>query len=179
MKVVRIQEKFFAGKKPLYINILRKGDDPVFNLMYRDGRNGPLYAKRFKIGGFTRDRSYPLTRETKGTRIFHFSVHQTEEESASVAVTIHLKAILKLRNLVRTYSFGELRLKSRSAQGNIVVKHQVDRITLLNRPSTPTVPPSGASAETPPSSQQQEERPEPIPESPQAPTQVMTQDDLF
>lgn len=131
LKIVRIQEKFFAGKNPLYINILRKDDDPVFNLMYRDGRNGPLYAKRFKIGGFTRDKEYPLTQENKNTRIFHFSVHNTEEESAAISVNVYLKAILKLRNLVRPYHFAELRIKNRSAQGNIVTKHQVERVSRI------------------------------------------------
>ncbi len=131
LKVIRIQEKFFAGKNPLYINILRKDDDPVFNLMYRDGRNGPLYAKRFKIGGFTRDKEYPLTKGTKGTRIFHFSSHATEEDSAAISVNVYLKAVLKLRNLVRAYSFGELRVKNRNAQGNIVIKHQVDRVSRI------------------------------------------------
>jgi topoisomerase-4 subunit A len=139
LRVVRIQEKFFAGKNPLYINILKKDDDPVFNLMYRDGRNGPLYAKRFKIGGFTRDKEYPLTQQTKGTRIFHFSVHPTEEDSAALSVNVYLKAVLKLRNLVRVYSFGDLRIKNRNAQGNIVIKHQVDRVSrIINKPQDPT-----------------------------------------
>ncbi len=131
LKVTRIQEKFFAGKNPLYINILRKDDDPVFNLMYRDGRNGPLYAKRFKIGGFTRDKEYPLTQETKNSRIFYFSVHNTEADSSAISVNVYLKAVLKLRNLVRPYDFGELRVKNRSAQGNIVTKHQVERVSRI------------------------------------------------
>lgn len=152
MKVVRIQEKFFAGKNPLYINILRKDDDPVFNLMYRDGRNGPLYAKRFKVGGFTRDKEYPLTQETKNSRIFHFSVHDTEEESAAISVNVYLKAILKLRNLTRPYYFAELRIKNRSAQGNIVTKHQVERVSRIMPTSSPDPEeqPSDETAETKP-----------------------------
>lgn len=137
LKVVRIQEKFFAGKNPLYINVLKKDDDPVFNLIYRDGKNGPLYAKRFKIGGFTRDKEYPLTQETKNTRIFHFSVHETEEESAAISVNVYLKAILKLRNLVRPYHFADLRVKNRSAQGNIVTKHQVERVSRMMTAAQP------------------------------------------
>lgn len=184
LKVVRIQEKFFAGKNPLYINILRKDDDPVFNLMYRDGRNGPLYAKRFKIGGFTRDKEYPLTKGTKGTRIFHFSVHATEEDSAAISVNVYLKAVLKLRNLVRSYSFGELRIKNRNAQGNIVIKHQVDRVSRIMAPSkqqedspaTPASPVPAQSQIPPPSASSSEEHPE---DSSQDTSPPMTQGSLF
>ncbi len=111
LKIVRIQDKFFAGKNPLYISVIKKDDDPVFNLIYRDGRDGPVYAKRFRIGGFTRDKEYPLTRGAKGTRIFHFSVHETEENSSQISVNVYLKAVLKLRNLVRPFHFADLRIK--------------------------------------------------------------------
>lgn len=66
LKIVRIQDKFFAGKNPFIFPSSKKGDDPVFNLIYRDGKDGPVYAKRFRIGGFTRDKEYPLTRGAKG-----------------------------------------------------------------------------------------------------------------
>ncbi|MCB5931385.1 hypothetical protein LJB63_18785, partial [[Eubacterium] rectale] len=108
LKIVRIQDKFFAGKNPLYISVIKKGDDPVFNLIYRDGKDGPVYAKRFRIGGFTRDKEYPLTRGAKGTRIFHFSVHETEENSSQISVNVYLKAVLKLRNLIRPFHFADL-----------------------------------------------------------------------
>lgn len=135
LKIVRIQEKFFAGKNPLYISVIKKDDNPIFNLIYRDGKDGAVYAKRFKIGGFTRDKEYPLTQETKGTRIFHFSVHETEEDSAQISVNVYLKAVLKLRNLVRPFHFAELRLKNRGAIGNIITKHPVERISRIMAPA--------------------------------------------
>lgn len=131
LKIVRIQDKFFAGKNPLYISTIKKDEDPIFNLVYRDGKEGSVYAKRFRIGGFTRDKEYPLTQETKGTRIFHFSVHETEEESASLSVNVYLKPMLRLRNLIRPYHFSELRIKNRNAQGNIITKHPVERISRI------------------------------------------------
>ncbi len=131
LKIVRIQDKFFAGKNPLYISTIKKDEDPIFNLVYRDGKEGAVYAKRFRIGGFTRDKEYPLTQETKGTRIFHFSVHETEEESASLSVNVYLKPMLRLRNLIRPYHFSELRIKNRSAQGNIITKHPVERVSRI------------------------------------------------
>ncbi len=156
LKVVRIQEKFFAGKNPLHISILKKEDDPVFNLIYRDGKEGPVYAKRFRIGGFTRDKGYPLTRETKGTRIFHFSVHDNQEDSSMVSVNVFLKAALKLRNLVRPFHFAELRIKNRAAQGNIITKHPVERVArIISKPietePPAEAPPADAPAPPPPS----------------------------
>ena len=106
---------FSLVKIPLYFRH-QKGDDPVFNLIYRDGKDGPVYAKRFRIGGFTRDKEYPLTRGAKGTRIFHFSVHETEENSSQISVNVYLKAVLKLRNLIRPFHFADLRIKNRGAQ---------------------------------------------------------------
>ena len=135
LKIVRIQDKFFAGKNPLYISVIKKDDDPVFNLIYRDGRDGPVYAKRFRIGGFTRDKEYPLTRGAKGTRIFHFSVHETEENSSQISVNVYLKAVLKLRNLVRPFHFADLRIKNRGVQGNIITKHPVERVSRIMPPA--------------------------------------------
>ncbi len=163
MKVVRIQEKFFAGKNPLHISILKKDEDPVFNLIYRDGKDGPVYAKRFKLGGITRDRAYPLTRETKGTRIFHFSVHESEEESSKVSVNVYLKAVLKLRNLVRPFHFAELRIKNRSAQGNLITKHPVERIArIMNKQTDEQDPPEDNPPPSAPTPQIESEQPQTV-----------------
>lgn len=186
LKIIRIQEKFFAGKTPLYIAVIRKDEDPVFNLIYRDGRDGPVYAKRFKIGGFTRDKEYPLTQETKGTRIFHFSVHETEEDSAQVSVNVYLKAVLKLRNLMRPFHFADLRLKNRSAQGNIVTKHPVERVSRIMPsakareeagPSTPPAEEQTVQAPAPEETPATREPAEPLPPEPHVPP--MEQGSLF
>ena len=94
-----------------------------------------MYAKRFRIGGFTRDKEYPLTRGAKGTRIFHFSVHETEENSSQISVNVYLKAVLKLRNLVRPFHFADLRIKNRGVQGNIITKHPVERVSRIMPPA--------------------------------------------
>ncbi len=185
LKVVRIQEKFFAGKNPLHISILKKEDDPVFNLIYRDGKEGPVYAKRFRIGGFTRDKGYPLTRETKGTRIFHFSVHENQEDSSMVSVNVFLKAALKLRNLVRPFHFAELRIKNRAAQGNIITKHPAERIARIiskpveAEPPSETAAPPQAPTAPPPAAGAEHAAPEPTPQT-QAPTKPpLEQGSLF
>ncbi len=128
LKVTKVAEKAFVGKRPQHIAILRKDEEKIYSMIYRDGRNGPLYAKRFKIGGITRDKEYNLTKGTKGTRIMYFAVHDSEEESAANQVVVHLKPALRLRNLARVFNFGDIAIKGRAAKGNIVTKHGVDRV---------------------------------------------------
>lgn len=131
LMVRRIQDKFYAGKKLLDIRVLRPGDDWVFNLIYRDGKDGITYAKRFRLGGFTRDKEYQLTQGTKGSRIFFFSVHRTDEESAAISVNVYLKNQLRRLRRPIPFDFSRLRIKGRAVLGNIVTKNQVERIARI------------------------------------------------
>ncbi|MGJ8656773.1 MAG: DNA gyrase/topoisomerase IV subunit A [Akkermansiaceae bacterium] len=128
LKVMKVAEKLFVGKRPLHISILRKDEEKIYSMIYRDGRDGSLFAKRFKIGGITRDKEYELTKGTKGTRIMYFAVHDSEEDSGNNLLIVHLKPALRLRNLARPFQFGEIAVKGRAAKGNIVTKHGVDRV---------------------------------------------------
>ncbi len=128
LKVMKIAEKQFVGKKPLHISILRKDEKKIYSMIYRDGRDGAVYAKRFMIGGITRDKEYELTKGTPGTRIMYFAIHDTEEESASNLLMVYLKPALRLKNLARPFQFGEIAIKGRAATGNILTKHSVDRV---------------------------------------------------
>ncbi len=128
LKVNKVAEKLFVGKRPQHIAILRKDEEKIYSMIYRDGRDGPLYAKRFRIGGITRDKEYELTKGSKGTRIMYFAIHESEEESNENIVVVHLKPALRLRNLARAFHFGEIAIKGRAAKGNIVTKHGVDRV---------------------------------------------------
>lgn len=148
LMVRRVQEKFYVGKKLLDIRVLRPGEDWVFNMIYRDGKEGVTYAKRFHIGGFTRDKEYDLTQGTKGSRVFFFSVHKTEEDSAGIAVNVYLKNQFKRLRKPVTFDFAELRVKGRAVMGNIVTKNPVERIARI----MPTAAPAEAApenAETP------------------------------
>lgn len=128
VKVMKVADKLFVGKRPLHLSIFRKDEEKVYSMIYRDGRDGPVLAKRFKMGGVTRDKDYLLTKGTRGSRILYFAVHNTEEESNANSVMIHLKPQLRLRQLSRLFNFGELAVKGRSAKGNIITKHAVDRV---------------------------------------------------
>ncbi len=128
LKVMKVAEKLFVGKRPLHVAILRKDEEKIYSMIYRDGRDGSLYAKRFRMGGITRDKEYELTKGTKGSRIMYFAIHDSEEESSNNLLVVHLKPALRLRNLARPFQFGEIAIKGRAAKGNIVTKHGVDRV---------------------------------------------------
>ncbi|MFC4990693.1 hypothetical protein [Rubritalea tangerina] len=87
-----------------------------------------MRAKRFKIGGVTRDKEYDLATATKGTRILYFAIHDSEAESNDNVVLVHLKAQLRLRNLARPFKFEDIAIKGRGVRGNLVTKHAVDRV---------------------------------------------------
>ena len=128
MRVVKVADKAFVGKRIQHIAVFRKDEEKVYSMIYRDGRQGDVYAKRFKVGGVTRDKEYDLTKGTKGTRVIYLAVHDTEEQSAENVVMVHLKPAPRLRSLSRLFSFGELAVKGRGVKGNLVTKHAVDRV---------------------------------------------------
>ena len=73
MKVMKIADKMFVGKSPLRVAVFRRDDQKIYNMVYRDGKSGRLYAKKFKIGGVTRDKEYPLFKTHSKSRIFFCS----------------------------------------------------------------------------------------------------------
>jgi topoisomerase-4 subunit A len=138
MSVTKAAPKFFVGKNPHYINLFKKDDEAVYTLIYRDGRQGSLMAKRFRIGGVTRDKEYALTKGTPGSNVLYFMRHETEEESNAQSVIVHLKPALYLRNLTIKFPFNSMAIKGRESQGNIITKHAVDRV--VREPKSGEVP---------------------------------------
>lgn len=128
MRVVKVAEKVFVGQKPLHVAIFRKEEDLIYSMIFRDGRDGPILAKRFTIGGTTRDKEYDLTRGKPNTRVLYLAVHKTNEESAAQMLLVHLKSGLRMKNLIRPLHFAEFGIKSRSSSGNLVTKHGVEKI---------------------------------------------------
>ena len=137
MKVVKVADKFFVGQRPLRVAVFRKDEDLFYSMIYRDGRNGNIMAKRFTIGGITRDKEYDLTKGTKGSKVLYFKVHTSNEESSAQMLMIHMKSGLGLRNLVRPLHFAEFGIKGRGSQGNIVTKHPVEKILIAPKDYTP------------------------------------------
>ncbi|NCF92871.1 MAG: DNA gyrase/topoisomerase IV subunit A [Verrucomicrobiaceae bacterium] len=128
MTVSRVAAKVFVGKDPQHVAIYRK-DTPVFyTMIYRDGRGGACYAKKFTVSGVTRDKIYDLTRGKSSSRLLWFGVHKTEDDTDFV-VRAHFKAEgLRLRNLSTDFDFGSLETKARGVVGLQVTKKPVQRI---------------------------------------------------
>ena len=139
MRIVKISEKFFVGPRPMRVAIWKKDEDLIYSMIFRDGKEGPILAKRFRVGGITRDKEYELTRGTPGSRVFYFAVHKSEAESNDQLLIVHIKPALKLRNVSRPFNFGEVPVKGRSSGGNIVTKLQIDRIVRAPKDFDPEV----------------------------------------
>lgn len=137
VKVTKVADKFFVGQRPLRVAVFRKDEDLIYSMIYRDGRDGNIMAKRFTIGGVTRDKEYDLTKGTKGSRVLYFKCHSTNEESSAQMLMVHMKSGLGLRNLVRPLHFAEFGIKGRSSQGNIVTKHPVEKILIAPKDFEP------------------------------------------
>lgn len=128
MTVSKVAPKLHVGKNPLYLNLFKKDEEAVYTLIYRNGKQGPVMAKRFRIGGITRDKAYMLTKGAPGSLVLFFARHETEAESDAQNLLIHLKPALYLRTLSLKFPVAALAIKGRDSLGNIVTKHTVDRV---------------------------------------------------
>ena len=127
MKVMKIAEKIFVGKSPLRVSVFRRDEEKVYNMVYRDGKSGRLYAKKFKVGGVTREKEYPLFKTHSKSRIFFFSVHDNEKKNSRILV--HLDPALKrVKDMVIELDFAWLDLQGRGAKGSTLTAHKVDRV---------------------------------------------------
>nr|MBS0037077.1 DNA gyrase/topoisomerase IV subunit A [Saprospiraceae bacterium] len=128
MVVTRIGEKSFVGKDILIANVWKKSDDrTTYNMLYRDGKTGNTYAKRFHVNSITRDKEYDLTTGEKGSRVLYLSENPNGEAEV---VTVYLSPASKARNKVFDFDFGEILIKGRGSKGNIATKYPVRRVTL-------------------------------------------------
>ena len=133
-KIVRIAEKMFVGKDILYVNVFKRNDvRTIYNVIYRDGKVGYNYIKRFAVTGITRDKEYDLTKGPEGSRILYFSANPNGE-AETVKVILKPKARQKL--LVFEKNFSDIAIKGRGSQGNILTKADIHKISLKQRGSS-------------------------------------------
>lgn len=126
MKVVRIDEKTFVGKDILHVAVWKKNDErTTYNLAYVDGKSGRSMVKRFNVTAITRDKEYPVGGEGKGSRILYLTANPNGE-SEVVTVTLSPGSPAKIK--VFDFDYGELAIKGRDAQGNILTKYPVKNI---------------------------------------------------
>jgi topoisomerase IV subunit A len=129
--ITKVAEKVFVGTDILYAQVFLKNDErTIYNIVYQDGKDGPLLAKRCAISGLTRDKEYNLTRGTPGSKIVYLSVNPNGEAEV---IKIHHKPKARLKKLVFEFDFGQMTIKGKSSLGNILTKNAVHKITLKEK----------------------------------------------
>ena len=126
MHVTKIERKKFVAKNIIHAAVFRKKDSrTVYNMIYKDGKTGTSYMKRFNVTGVTRDKTYNLTSSSPKTKVLYFSSNPNGEAEV---VTIQLRQSGSIKKLKWDLDFGDLTIKGRSVKGNIVTKHSVNKV---------------------------------------------------
>ena len=127
-KVIRVAEKVFVGKGILYVAVFKKNDSrTIYNAVYRDGKKGWYFIKRFNVTSLTRDKEYDLTQGTQGSRVMYFSANPNGEAEV---IKVTLDPNPKLKKIFIDKDFSEVMIKGRASKGNLLTKFPVHRIGL-------------------------------------------------
>ena len=127
-KVIRVAEKLFVGKNIIHVGVFKKNDKrTIYNVVYRDGKTGPCYIKRFNIPGIIRDRENDLTLGKPESRVMYFTANPNGEAEV---IKVNLDPAVKRRALIFTKDFAEVSVKGRGSKGNLLTKQPVQRISL-------------------------------------------------
>lgn len=128
MKVVKVEAKTFIGKDIQHVAIWKKNDKrTVYNMIYREGRDGPYYMKRFSVTAVTRNTDYALGSDKRGSEMLYFSANPNGEAEV---VTVLLKPNPRIRKNKMEIDFSELAIKGRDSKGNLVTKYSVKKVDL-------------------------------------------------
>jgi topoisomerase-4 subunit A len=128
MMITRVDTKTFVGKDIIHIAVFKKSDKrTVYNMIYRDGKGGPSYMKRFNVTGVTRDKEYDLTAGNKASVVLYFTANPNGEAET---ITINLRAVGSIKKLKWDIDFSDLAIKGRSSKGNLVSKFAIKKIEL-------------------------------------------------
>jgi len=130
-KVIRVAEKTFVGKNVLWLGVFKKNDKrTIYNVVYRDGKTGPYFIKRFDIPTITRDRDYDITNGKPGSKIMYFTANPNGEAEI-IKVTLEVDPEAKRKtSIFLERNFADILIKGRGAKGNILTKKPVHRIGL-------------------------------------------------
>lgn len=141
-KVTRVQDKVFIGEterskaekkkaEVLHIAVFKKNDSrTIYNVVYRDGKGGPSYIKRFNVTAITHDREYDLTTGAPGSRVTYFTPNPNGEAEV---IKVTLRPNPRLRKIFFDKDFGEILVKGRQSRGNLLTKLDVYKVTLKSR----------------------------------------------
>lgn len=131
MIVTKVDAKTFIGKDIIHVAVFKKRDKrTIYNLIYRDGKSGPTYLKRFAVFGVTRDKPYDLTSGGKWSEVLYFTANPNGEAEV---ITVLLRQMSTIKKLKWDLDFADFLIKGRDAKGNLVTKHSVKKIELKEK----------------------------------------------
>lgn len=131
MMVTKVDSKTFVGKEIIHVAVFKKKDKrTIYNMIYRDGKGGPSYIKRFAVTSITRDREYDLTNGNKQSTVLYFSANPNGEAEV---VTVNLRQAGSIKKLKWDIDFADILIKGRVSKGNLVTKYSVKRIELKEK----------------------------------------------
>ena len=131
MMVSKVDDKKFVGKDIIHVAIFDKQDKrTIYNMIYRDGKSGPSYIKRFNVSGITRDKAYALSQEKAGSQVLYFSHNPNGEAEV---ITILLRQVGSVKKLKFDIDFANLAIKGRASKGNLVTKYPIKKIELKEK----------------------------------------------
>ena len=131
MMVTRVDSKTFIGKNIIHVAVFKKKDKrTIYNMIYKDGRGGAAYVKRFNVTSITRDKLYDLTGGKAQSEVLYFSANPNGEAEV---VTVNLRKVGSVKKLKWDLDFADVMIKGRNAKGNIVTKYSVKRIELKEK----------------------------------------------
>ncbi|MBM6992358.1 MAG: DNA gyrase/topoisomerase IV subunit A [Prevotella sp.] len=129
-KIIKVADKIFVGKNVIWVQVFKKNDSrTIYNVVYRDGKAGHYFIKRFNVTSMTRDREYDLTQGKAGSRVMYFTANPNGEAEI-IKVTLDPDPKKKRQNIFLEKDFSEIAIKGRTAKGNLLSKRGVHRVTL-------------------------------------------------
>ena len=127
-KVIRVADKVFVGKNILHVAVFKKNDSrTTYNVVYRDGKKGWYFMKRFNVTSMTRDKEYDLTQGTPGSKVMYFTANPNGEAEI---IKVTLDPNPKLKKIFIDQDFSQVMIKGRASKGNLLTKNPVHRIGL-------------------------------------------------
>ena len=131
MMICKVDDKKFVGKDIIHVAVFDKSDKrTIYNMIYRDGKSGPSYLKRFNVSGVTRDKLYDLTNETKGSQVLYFTQNPNGEAEV---ITILLRQVGSIKKLKWDLDFAATAIKGRASKGNLVTKYPIKKIEIKEK----------------------------------------------
>lgn len=131
MMITKVGTKTFVGKNIMHVAVFKKKDKrTIYNMIYRDGKGGPSYIKRFAVTAITRDKEYDLTNGSNNSVVYYFSANPNGEAEI---VTVMLRQVSSIKKFKWDLDFADIIIKGRASKGNLVTKNTLKRIELKEK----------------------------------------------